>query len=82
MRLGPAVQWRVFAAELPLAPASPYDAERALNEVIIAAAAALGRLDVAAGRRPDWRGRSAAGPRLQHPATGHGRAGGAPAGPL
>jgi hypothetical protein len=53
MRLGPAVQWRVFPAEQPLAPASPYDAERALNEVIITAAAALGRLDVAAGQRPD-----------------------------
>jgi hypothetical protein len=53
MRLSQAVQWRVFAAERPLAPASPYDAERALNEVIITAAAALGRLDVAAGRRPD-----------------------------
>jgi hypothetical protein len=53
MHLGPAVQWRVFPAEQPLAPASPYDAERALNEVILTAAAALGRLDVAAGRRPD-----------------------------
>lgn len=53
MRLGPAVQWRVFAAELPLAPASPYDAERALNEVILSAAAALSRLDVAAGQQPD-----------------------------
>ena len=52
MRLGPAVQWRVFAAERPLAPASPYDAERALNEVIITAAAALSRLDVAGGPRP------------------------------
>ena len=31
MRLGPAVQWRVYAAERPLSPASPYDAERALN---------------------------------------------------
>ena len=52
MRSGPAVQWRVFAAERPLAPASPYDAERALNEVILTAAAALSKLDVAAGRRP------------------------------
>ncbi len=52
IRLGPAVQWRVYAAERPLAPASPYDAERALNEVIITAAAALSRLDVAAGPRP------------------------------
>jgi hypothetical protein len=60
MQLGPAVQWRVFAAERPLAPASPYDAERALNEVIIAAAAALSQLDVAAGQRPA----PAAGPML------------------
>src|SRR5918997_1976624 len=52
MRSGPAVQWRVFAAERPLAPTSPYDAERALNEVILTAAAALSQLDVAAGRRP------------------------------
>ena len=52
MRLGQAVQWRVFAAERPLAPASPYDAERALNEVILTAAAALSQLDVAAGPRP------------------------------
>jgi hypothetical protein len=52
MRSGPAVQWRVFAAERPLAPTSPYDAERALNEVILTAAAVLSQLDVAAGRRP------------------------------
>jgi hypothetical protein len=60
MRLGQAVQWRAFAAELPLPPASPYDAERALNEVIIAAAAALGQLEVAGGPRPA----PAAGPML------------------
>ena len=53
MRLGPAVQWRVFTAERPFAPASPYDTERALNEVILTTAAALSRLDVAAGRRPE-----------------------------
>ncbi len=52
LRLGPAVQWRVFHAERPLAPASPYDAERALNEVILTAAETLGQLDVAAGPRP------------------------------
>jgi hypothetical protein len=51
IRLGQAVQWRVFPAELPLALGSPYDAERALNEVVIAAAATLSRLDVASG---DW----------------------------
>jgi hypothetical protein len=52
IRVGSAVQWRIFAAERPSAPASPYDAERALNEVIITAAAALSRLDVAGGPRP------------------------------
>ena len=48
-RVGQAVQWRIFAAERPLAPSSPYEAERALNEVVIGAAATLSRLDVAAG---------------------------------
>ncbi len=52
IRVGQAVQWRIFTAERPLAPSSPYEAERALNEVVIDAAAALSRLDVAAGARP------------------------------
>jgi hypothetical protein len=51
-RVGQAVQWRTFAAERPLAPSSPYEAEQALNEVVIGAAATLSRLDVAAGSRP------------------------------
>jgi hypothetical protein len=51
-RVGAAVQWRVYPAERPFAPTSPYDAERALNEVVIDAAAMLRRLDVAAGSRP------------------------------
>ena len=51
-RVGQAVQWRIFTAERPLAPSSPYEAERALNEVVIHAAATLSRLDVAAGARP------------------------------
>jgi hypothetical protein len=51
-RVGQAVQWRIFAAERPLAPSSPYEAEQALNEVVIGAAATLSRLDVAAGTRP------------------------------
>ena len=53
IRVGRAVQWRTYPAERPLAPISPYDAERALNEVIIDAAATLSRLDVAAGARPN-----------------------------
>ncbi len=60
IRVGQAVQWRVYAAERPLAPTSPYEAERALNEMVLSAAAALSRLDVAAGPRP----RMAPGPRL------------------
>lgn len=52
LRVGQAVQWRAFPAEHPFAPASPYEAERALNEAVLAAAAALAELDVAKGRRP------------------------------
>jgi hypothetical protein len=52
IRVGHAIQWRIFAAEQPLAPSSPYEAERALNEVVIEAAATLSRLEVAAGARP------------------------------
>jgi hypothetical protein len=48
----PAVQWRVFAAERPFPTLTPYDAERALNEVVLEAAAALTDLQVAAGTRP------------------------------
>jgi hypothetical protein len=46
IRVGQAVQWKVFRAEHPLAPSSPYEAERALNEVIIDAASTLSRLDI------------------------------------
>lgn len=51
-RVGRAVQWRVHPAERPFAPASPYEAERALNEAVLAAAAALAQLDRGAGTRP------------------------------
>ena len=53
IRVGAAIQWRVFGANRPFAPDTPYDAERLLNETVLAAAAALARLDVAAGARPD-----------------------------
>jgi hypothetical protein len=53
IRVGQAVQWRIFIAERPLAPSSPYEAERALNEVVIDAAATLSRLDVASGAWPE-----------------------------
>jgi hypothetical protein len=51
-RVGQAVQWRVFAADRPFTPPVPYDAERQLNEAVIAAARTLTNLDVAAGTRP------------------------------
>ena len=53
IRVGQAVQWRIFSAERPLAPSSPSEAERALNEVVIDAAATLSRLDVASGTWPE-----------------------------
>ena len=53
IRIGQAVQWRVFAADRPRAPSSPWEAERALNEVVIEAAATMSRLDVAAGTWPE-----------------------------
>ena len=53
IRVGQAVQWRIFSAERPLMPSSPYEAERALNEVVIDAAATLSRLNVASGTWPE-----------------------------
>jgi hypothetical protein len=52
IRVGRAVQWRVFPAERPFAPASAYEAERALNEAVLGAAQVLTRLDLAGGGRP------------------------------
>lgn len=51
-RVGRAVQWRVFVADRPGSPLSPYDAERALSETLLTAASTLTALDVAAGTRP------------------------------
>jgi hypothetical protein len=53
IRVGPAVQWRVFRAEHPLPPSSPNEAERAFNEVIIDAASMLSRLDIPSGAWPE-----------------------------
>jgi hypothetical protein len=50
--VGRGVQWRAFRAERPFAPASSYDAERALSEAVLTAAETLSRLDVGAGPRP------------------------------
>jgi hypothetical protein len=52
LRVGRAVQWRAYPAERPFAAASPYEAERALNEAVLGAAKALAQLDLAAGSRP------------------------------
>jgi hypothetical protein len=52
LRVGRAVQWRVYPAERPFAPASAYEAERALNEAVLGAAKTLAKLDLAAGARP------------------------------
>lgn len=52
LQVGPAVQWQVFAAERPFTTLTPYDAERALNEVVLEAAATLTSLQIAAGTRP------------------------------
>lgn len=51
-RVGRAVQWRIFRANRPGAPLTPYDAERTLSEAVLAAARVLTQLDVAAGTRP------------------------------
>lgn len=53
IRVGQAVQWQIFVAERPLAPSSPYEAERALNEVVIEAAVTLSQLDVASDAWPE-----------------------------
>ncbi|GAA2101499.1 hypothetical protein GCM10009841_17270 [Microlunatus panaciterrae] len=50
--VGRGVQWRVFSARRPFAVATPYEAERALNEAVLSAARVLSDLDVAAGSRP------------------------------
>lgn len=46
--VGPAVQWRVFAAHRPFPSSGPYEAERELSQTVISAADALAALDVAA----------------------------------
>lgn len=53
--VGPAVQWRVYRAERPASPPSPYEAERALSEAVLAAARALADTGSGATRaaRPD-----------------------------
>ncbi len=50
--VGRAVQWRVFAAEVPRPDLTAYDAERVLDQTVRRAARMLLELDVAGGRRP------------------------------
>jgi hypothetical protein len=63
-RVGPAVQWRVWPAEVPALPPSPGEADGALSETVVTAADALGRLAVAAGSRPSGPVRLATAPGL------------------
>lgn len=63
-RVGPAVQWRIWPAEPPVPPPSPTEADRELSEIVITAADALSRLEVAAGMRPSGPVRVAAAPGL------------------
>lgn len=65
--VGPAVQWRVFHAERPFAPTSPYEAERELSQTVLSAAAALSALDVAGG--PGRSGHSGHNRRSEDPAV-------------
>jgi hypothetical protein len=51
--VGRGVQWRVHPAERPFTPMTSYDAERALSETVLSAAATLARLEVAGGNRPE-----------------------------
>ena len=52
LAVGPAVQWRLYRAERPAAPPSPYEAERALSETILSAGRTLAQLDVAGNPGP------------------------------
>lgn len=51
-RVGPAIQWRLYAAERPLLAATPAEAERRLSEAVLAAGAALAGL-APSGERPE-----------------------------
>ena len=74
-RIGPAVQWRVWPAEPPAPPPSPPEADGALSETVIAAAEALGRLEVAAGTRPSGPVRLATAAGTEYAAAGPDRPG-------
>ncbi|MVA77184.1 hypothetical protein GC722_14290 [Auraticoccus sp. F435] len=52
-RVGPAVQWRVLAAERPFPSPSAAECERALSAELLQAAGTLSELDAPSGTRPD-----------------------------
>lgn len=55
IRVGQALQWRVYSAAMPTPPPSPYETERALSEAVLEAARTLESLDLAGGVDPTWR---------------------------
>lgn len=50
--VGAGVQWLVMPAARPATPPSPYEAERAMTETVLAATREMQRLDVAGGVEP------------------------------
>lgn len=65
--VGPAVQWRIFAAEPPFPPTGHYEAERELSQTVLTAAAALTALDVPGG--PGRTGHPGVAARAEDPAV-------------
>lgn len=63
--VGPAVQWRVLAAERPASPPTLYEAERTLNEAVLSVGVALNALAQPAGSRPSVRDGESLGPAYQ-----------------
>ncbi|MFC7623130.1 hypothetical protein [Microlunatus sp. GCM10028923] len=55
IRVGRALQWRVFNATLPAPPPSPYESERMLREAVLEAARTLETLELAGGAMAGWR---------------------------
>ncbi|GAB3697023.1 hypothetical protein [Mariniluteicoccus flavus] len=51
--VGPAVQWRLYAAEPPLLTTTPGEADRQLSEAVLEVGRQLAELDLASGQRPD-----------------------------
>lgn len=60
--VGPGVQWQLLPASAPATPPGLYEAERALNELVLEAGPTLARLDTVSGTRPRASGTDALGP--------------------